>query len=932
MKNLFFAFFFILIFSSLESVGQKYYLNNGFANGGTVTTCAGKFYDSHPSGTYGRNENYTVTFSSGNSGNVIQITLSTLSLGAGDTLFSYDGSSIHAPVIDTFTNSSQNVVSFTPSFSNTSGSITFKFVSDNSGEKDGWEGDIKCIYPCKQRITGTTKSLPLKDGDGYTNICFGAPATFSVNTKFPDNNSIYHQADSTSIFHWFFGDGTDSSGKNLTSVEHIYTTAGGYYARLKITDSNGCSNSLPFSIPVRNSIKPTFNIPQSASICLLDTAIIRPAATINGQASVIPPTGSFVTLPVSGDSVFLPDEPPACFTSSIVIEQFAPNQTLKNIDDLQGIFMNMEHSYLGDFTISIEAPNGAKVFLKTTVEGSANDGTFLGEPVDESFAGEPTDPKLVGIRGKGYEYFFNTSPKYGTMWDEVSKYTYSYTDNGGQVVTNHYYLPAGSYKSEEDLSALVGTPLNGRWTLEICDKQAIDNGFLFNWKVEFKKSVYPHEETYTVQPAVQTWIPATGLVAPRTTAFITPPTAGTFAYTYRVDDAFGCTYDTTVNLTVKPIPSKPNLGADTTICTGRSVVLQPLNYEAGVSYKWSTNQKDGTDINVSEAGTYWIEATNNIGCKNRDSIKVVHYNPFSVTLGTENLLCSNAPKVLTPKASTPITGWKWSTGATTETYTTATTGTYWVEAKDAGGCLVRDTISVVNNPLNFFDLPNDTTICDKSSYTLVLDPAAGTKILWDDSTTGYSRLINKAATYSLTAEYNGCVHKTAMRVGIRPLPVFSLGKDTTTMCNGFDLPLHVSYPGATFRWSSGTTDSVFVATRSGTYWAEANLNGCTFADTLVMQHKICGCEIKMPNAFSPNGDGINDVYRPTIKCFPTDYHLSIFNRDGQLVFDSKNYSDLWDGKYRGVSLPTATYYYILTYYSEDTKQTEKTNGSITILR
>lgn len=932
MLRLFFAFFFIVLFSANKSWGQTFYLDHGFKRGGTVTTCGGKFYDSDPDGAYSANENYTVTFCSGTGNKIIQVVLTTISVSAGDTLFSYDGSSTASPPIDTFTNSFQNSLSFTPSSSNSSGCITFKFVSDGIDEKDGWEGDIKCIFPCKQRISGSTFSSPAKDANGYTNVCVGDSAAFSVITRYPENNVTYRQADSTSLFHWAFGDGTDATGKNLLSVKHLYTTRGGHYARLTITDSNGCTNNQPIRIPVRTSLKPIFNINPPAYICLLDTAMVKPGTTSNGQGTVSTPSASFVTLPVSGDSVFLPDDPPQCFTSSVVIEQFLPNQTLQNLNDLQGIFMNMEHSYLGDLTISIEAPNGAKVFLKSTVEGSANDGTFLGEPVDESLWGNPTDNSFIKIRGKGYDYSFNSTPRYGTMWDEASKYKYSYTDNAGQVVTDHYYLPAGSYKSEESLLPLIGTPLNGKWTLEICDKQAIDNGFVFNWKVEFKKSIYPNAETYTVPAVRQSWLPATGLVATNnTTAFISPPSTGTFPYMFRVNDAFGCEYDTTIKLVVSPIPAKPSLGADTTICSGRDVTLKVANFETANNYQWSTNQKGVSNITIARPGLYWLEAVNSKGCKNRDTINVVHLDPFSVKLGNDTLFCATKPNILAPSASTNIVAWKWSTGTTSSTYTTSGTGTFWVEAKDADGCLVRDTVDVANNPVNNLELPNDTSICDKSGYMLRLNPTTGTKILWNDGTTTYAHVVNKGGTYSLTADYKGCVHKTDVTIAVRPLPIFSLGRDTT-MCNGYELPLTAAYRGASYRWSSGTTDSVYIARRSGMYWAEATLDGCTFADTLIMLQKICACDIKMPNAFSPNGDGINDVYIPTIKCFPRDYHLSIFNRVGQIVFDTKDYNTRWDGKFNGSPLPVATYYYILSVFNEDLMQTEKTSGSITLLR
>lgn len=932
MKSFFFALFFIQLLSILTTSGQEYYFKHGFTNGGTVTTCDGKFFDSQLLNNYTPHENYAVTFCPASPNKIIQVVFTNISISAGDTLFVFDGKSVQSPVIDTFTNSIQNLRYYTPSLSNTSGCLTFKFVSDGKSESEGWEGEIKCIYPCKQKIVGKIHANPVEDVNGYSNICFGDFATLSLFTNYPDNNVIYQQNDRTSTFHWVFGDGKDTTGKNLLSVKHVYTTPGGYYARVMITDSNGCGNSQPIRIPIRTSLQPIFNINPPAYICLLDTAFISPGTSSNRQGSIITPPGSFVTLPVSGDSVALPDSPPACFTSSIVIEQFAPNQTLQNINDLEGIYMNMEHSYLGDLTISIEAPNGAKVFLKTTVEGSPNDGTFLGEPVDESLWGAPSDPAMVGIRGKGYTYSFNNTPQFGTMWNEASKYNYSYTDNGGQVITNHYYLPAGSYKSEESLLGLLGTPLNGKWTLTICDQQAIDNGYLFNWKVQFKKSILPNAETYTVPVASQTWLVSGGLVSNNnSTAIISPSSTGSFPYTFRVKDDFGCFFDTTIKIKVNAIPAKPVLGADTTICTGRSLTLRVSNFDATNTYKWSTNQKGVATINISQPGNYAIEAENMKGCKNSDTINVSHINPFTINLGNDTSFCASKPNNLTPTSSTDIVSWKWSTGTSETTYSTSSAGIYWVEAKDTLGCLVRDTIIVTDNPINHFELPNDTTICAGSGYTLTLHPVAGTRLLWNDNTTTYTRFIDKAAAYMLSADYNGCIHKTAFTVGLKPIPGFNLGRDTS-LCNGYNLLLKASFPGATYRWNNGSNDSVIIAIKTGEYWAEANLNGCSFRDTLIFQQKDCACDIKMPNAFSPNGDGINDFYIPSIKCFPKDYHFSIFNRLGQMVFESRSYSTIWDGKFNGTNLPVATYYYILSFFNTDQMETEKAAGSITLLR
>ena len=93
------------------------------------------------------------------------------------------------------------------------------------------------------------------------------------------------------------------------------------------------------------------------------------------------------------------------YSSNISINQFLQGQTLTNINDLKGIFINMEHSYLGDLNISITAPNGVTVNLKNYPGGS---GAYLGEPVDED-SPAPANNALSSVAGKGYTYVFNLS-------------------------------------------------------------------------------------------------------------------------------------------------------------------------------------------------------------------------------------------------------------------------------------------------------------------------------------------------------------------------------------------------------------------------------------------------------------------------------------------------------------------------------------------
>ena len=925
-------FLLLIVLAVNTSFGQVYSINNGFTNGDYITTCGGSFFDSNPNGNYTPNEDYTVTFCSGSPGKVIQIIFSNLHISSGDTLFTYDGNSINNPVLDTFTGIASAFEYTTPSATNYSGCITFRFVSNSTVENEGWAGQIRCIYPCTQRILATPHTTPLADSFGYTNICFGDPVTLGVKTLYPDNDNNYHQNDSSSLFHWFFGDGTDSIGVNLVSINHTYKGNGGYYSKVIITDSNGCTSPIPISMPVRTSVKPFFNITSPSSLCLLDTIMLRPVSTFGAPGSVSEAIGSFVNLPISGDSVFLPDNPPICFNSTIIVDQFLPGQTLTNINDLKGIFMKLEHSYLGDITIGITAPNGVTVMLKSTVGATINDGTFLGEPVDETLNGGLYDSLLSNVIGKGYDYSFDGTPQYSTMWSEASRYTQTFTDNVGRVVT-HFYLPAGSYASEQNLSALIGTPLNGSWVLQICDKQSNDNGFLFSWKIEFSSAITPSSVTYTIPITSQEWLPAIGIINTNNAiATVSPPSTGTYLYKFKLTDGFGCEYDTTIKTYINRLPIKPVLGPDKKICINQPTILKVYNPQAANKYAWNVLSGDTTSITISQPGSYWVKVTDTNGCTNTDTLEVSLNLPFRISLGNDTMYCASQPNVLAPQSISGIVEWSWNTGDSTANLTINSPGTYWLQGKNTGGCWVRDSIVITDNPINTFRLPKDTSICDNTGFLLKLQPPnSSTNVVWQNGQVGNQLYVESGKTYKIAADYKSCISNSSMKVDTKPLPVFHLGNDTT-LCVGYELNLHGSWPNASYLWSTGSRDSLITATAKGLYWAQATYNGCVYKDSIVFDQKNCSCDIEMPNAFSPNGDGINDVYHPYIKCFPRNYQLSFFNRFGQQVFSSKDYHALWDGRWNGNLLQPGTYYYILTFYNEELQRVERRGGSVTLLR
>ena len=168
---------------------------------------------------------------------------------------------------------------------------------------------------------------------------------------------------------------------------------------------------------------------------------------------------------------------------------------------------------------------------------------------------------------------------------------------------------------------------------------------------------------------------------------------------------------------------------------------------------------------------------------------------------------------------------------------------------------------------------------------------------------------------------------------------FSLGNDTT-LCIGESLILNSNLPNAIFTWQDGSHDSTFKVTQAGTYWVSAyfvDYNITTY-DTIKVAYINCDTvetiipDIYIPNSFTPNGDGLNDIFNIKTLYEFSDYKLTIFNRWGDMVFDSDDVNKGWDGTYKGKFVTYGVYVYQLTATIKDTGEQRKITGRVTVVR
>lgn len=244
--------------------------------------------------------------------------------------------------------------------------------------------------------------------------------------------------------------------------------------------------------------------------------------------------------------------------------------------------------------------------------------------------------------------------------------------------------------------------------------------------------------------------------------------------------------------------------------------------------------------------------------------------------------------------------------------TQSDSGCYYCVLQNSCDSLISDTVTL--SVYNQFNTVIDTTICEGNVYY-----AAGQ----NQSVTGF--YLDSLFTV------NNCDSIITTNLTVNPYPVVYLGNDTI-LCDNDQLVLNAGNLGAVYNWSNGDlTQSITVYEGFQLVWVIVDNNGCSSSDTI--QISECPffpeCIIDVPSAFSPNDDGQNDIL--FVKGFGfSEFEFLLYNRIGELVYQTKDISEGWDGVFRGEKQNTEVYYYILKAKCSDGSKIEK-KGNITLL-
>ncbi|MBK9463068.1 MAG: gliding motility-associated C-terminal domain-containing protein [Sphingobacteriales bacterium] len=416
----------------------------------------------------------------------------------------------------------------------------------------------------------------------------------------------------------------------------------------------------------------------------------------------------------------------------------------------------------------------------------------------------------------------------------------------------------------------------------------------------------------------------------------TPTTTINASGTYSVTvTTANCTIIDQLNVTLVP-PFNLASGTTVTGCSGS----QPLDATvAGANYLWSTGATTPI-INITQTGTYTVTVTKS-GCQEVATTQV-NIITLTATLNADaqgNLtFCSDQASInlqpdVTFTGGTGSASYQWSTGAVTPAISVSNgAGGQYTVTVSGSSCSTQASANVQFVPQLVVDLGPPQTVCGGNTVTLDAG-LAGSTYIWSTGETTQQITVTQTDTYTVTVTNAGCTASDDVTITINAPLVVDFGITDSSICpqNGESILLDAGN-AASYSWApaSETTQTITVTT-AGTYAVTVtDALGCTASQSILVSI-LCESVLLFPNAFSPNNDTNNDTFRPIYQ-FISDYRLKVYNRWGELVFDTTDITEGWDGTTLKSKKQEIGVYVWYAEYTDNLGNHFKQQGNVSLLR
>lgn len=374
--------------------------------------------------------------------------------------------------------------------------------------------------------------------------------------------------------------------------------------------------------------------------------------------------------------------------------------------------------------------------------------------------------------------------------------------------------------------------------------------------------------------------------------------------------------------------------SDTVVkCNDDSVILRAnANY---LQYSWQPNNfsipiNDSTlKVFPPVSYEYFFSAKTYRGCLIKDTVRITVNRSADILFPNDTSICFGDSIML--DAGSSFISYLWNDGTANRYKTITDTGDYSIEAKDGNQCVSKDSFRLIGlHPTPSVNIQQNQILC--RGQTDRLFGGIHTSYVWQDGSTSSVFLVQETGLYWVKVKNTfGCEGSDSVRIlQIAEYPVNFINSDTS-ICFFESIYLKPIYQYASYLWSDGNTTPFISVNRSGIYSLQVtDSNGCKGEEQVTVSEKDCPNVLIFPTAFTPNGDGKNDVFKPVVKGFFDLYELSIFNRWGQRVFYTIDPLKGWNGKLESTQ-QSAVFVWVCNFQFKNQKPVTK-RGTTMLVR